>query len=154
MEAGCEDLAGAAEAGLEGKACQAIREDGAYIDAGENDNLIVQKLAANPDAVGIFGFSFLEQNRDRIQGAVVGGVEPTFDNIAEGTYGVSRSLYFYVKKEHVGVVPGIQAYVSEFTSEDAWGSYGYLIDKGLIPLPEAERETQREQAMNLAPLTM
>ncbi len=132
----------------------AIREDGAFIEAGENDNLIVQKLEANPSAVGIFGFSFLDQNADKIKGATIGGVEPTFENIAAGDYGVSRSLYFYVKKEHVGVIPGIQEYVNEFTSENAWGEDGYLLDKGLIPLPADERDRVSSSSANLAPLSL
>ena len=132
----------------------AIREDGAFIEAGENDNLIVQKLEANPAAVGIFGFSFLDQNADLIQGALVDDIEPTFEAIAGGDYGVSRSLYFYVKKEHVGVVPGIAEFVAEFTSDRAWGPDGYLVDKGLIPLPDAERDAVRGSANNMAPLTM
>lgn len=120
--------------------CHTVREDGAYIEAGENDNLIVQKLTANPKAFGIFGFSFLDQNEDRIQGSVVGGVAPTFENIAEGKYPVSRPLYFYVKNSHVGVVPGMAEFLNEFTSEKAWGEEGYLSDKGLIPMPEEERQ--------------
>ena len=132
----------------------AMREDGAFVEAGENDNLIVQKLEANPNAIGIFGFSFLDQNADKIKGASVDDAEPTFENIAAGDYGVSRSLYFYVKKEHVGVVPGISDFVAEFTSEKAWGDEGYLTDKGLIPLPEDERNAVRNGAMTLAPLTM
>jgi phosphate transport system substrate-binding protein len=118
-----------------------IREDGAYIEAGENDNLIVQKLEANPDALGIFGFSYLDQNTDKIQGAYVDGVQPTFDNIASGKYPISRPLFFYVKKAHVNVIPGIKEYLAEFSSEKAWGPDGYLSDKGLIPLPDAERRT-------------
>ncbi len=112
-----------------------LREDGAYIEAGENDNLIVNKLEANLKAVGIFGFSFLDQNSDAIKGATVDGVEPTFDNIASGDYPVSRSLYFYIKEAHVGIVPGIEEYAAQFTSEAAAGTEGYLADKGLIPLP-------------------
>jgi len=126
-----------------------IREDGAFIEAGENDNLIVQKLEANPKAVGIFGFSFLDQNADKIQGAIVDGKEPTFENIADGAYPVSRALYFYVKKAHVGAVPGIQEYLAEFTSEKAMGEEGYLAEKGLIPAPEAEREQFRYDAKAL-----
>ncbi|MFQ5775566.1 MAG: PstS family phosphate ABC transporter substrate-binding protein [Kiloniellaceae bacterium] len=132
----------------------AIREDGAYIEAGENDNLIVQKLEANPKAVGIFGFGFLDRNADKIQGAIVDGVEPTFENIAAGAYGISRSLYFYVKRQHVGVIPGIAEYVAEFTSERAWSDEGYLADKGLIPLPPAERKAVRALAKAMAPLSM
>ncbi|MBT6986998.1 MAG: PstS family phosphate ABC transporter substrate-binding protein, partial [Rhodospirillaceae bacterium] len=90
----------------------ALREDGAFIEAGENDNLIVQKLEANPLALGIFGFSFLDQNRDKLQGSSIGGVLPEFELIAEGTYPISRTLYFYVKKAHVGTVPGLQEYVA------------------------------------------
>ena len=134
--------------------CHGIREDGAFVEAGENDNLIVQKLVANPNAYGVFGFGFLDQNADRIRGAVVGGVEPTFENIADGTYGVSRSLYFYVKKAHVGVIPGIREYVREFTSDKAWGMEGYLVDTGLIPMSDAERSKVQAAAMSLAPLSM
>jgi phosphate transport system substrate-binding protein len=131
-----------------------IREDGAFIEAGENDNLIVQKLVANPDAVGIFGFSFLDQNADRIQGGVIGGVEPTFENISKGDYGISRSLYFYVKNDHVGTVPGIQEFVAEFTNEDTFGEFGYLTEKGLIPLSDADREKVRNESASLTKLKM
>jgi len=133
--------------------CHSIREDGAFIDAGENDNLIVQKLVANPASVGIFGFSFLEQNRDKVQGSLVDKVEPSLDNISSGKYPVSRSLYFYVKNAHVGVVPGIKEYIDAFTSEKAWGPYGYLANRGLIPLPIEEREKVRSSAMSLTPYT-
>lgn len=132
----------------------AIREDGAFIEAGENDNLIVQKLEANPSAIGIFGFSFLDQNADKIQGAMVDGVQPEFEDIAGGKYGVSRSLFFYVKQQHVAIVPGIREFVEEFTSENAWGVEGYLVDKGLIPLPEMERNKIANSAKNLASLNM
>jgi phosphate transport system substrate-binding protein len=131
-----------------------IREDGAFIEAGENDNLIVQKLVANPAALGIFGFSFLDQNADRIQGGVIGGVEPTFENISSGNYGISRSLYFYVKNAHVGKIPGLQEFIVEFTSEDAFGEFGYLTDKGLIPLSENDREKVRSEATSLTILKM
>ena len=121
------------------KICHTIREDGAYIEAGENDNLIVQKLNANPKALGVFGFSFLDQNSDKVQGSVIEGVGPTFESIADKSYPVSRPLYFYVKKAHVGVVPGIEGYLAEFTSEKAWGGEGYLAEKGMIPLPDKAR---------------
>ena len=130
-----------------------IREDGAFIEAGENDNLIVQKLEANPNAVGIFGFSFLDQNADKIQGAMVDGQAPTFDAIADGAYPVSRPLYFYVKKAHVGAVPGIQEYLAEFTSDKADGEEGYLTEKGLIPMPEEERTKFRQDAKSLTPMS-
>ena len=130
-----------------------IREDGAFIEAGENDNLIVQKLEANPNAVGIFGFSFLDQNADKIHGAIVDGKSPTFEAIAEGSYPVSRPLYFYVKKAHVGAVPGIEEYLAEFTSEKAMGAEGYLSDKGLIPMLEAERGQFRYDAKAETPMS-
>ncbi len=134
--------------------CHGIREDGAFVEAGENDVLIVQKLVANPDAFGIFGFSFLESNADRLQGTVVEGVAPKFETIAEGAYPVSRSMYFYVKQAHIGVIPGMKGYVAEFTSERAWGPDGYLIDKGLIPLSDAERAKVRDAAVSGAKLSM
>ncbi|WP_456384968.1 PstS family phosphate ABC transporter substrate-binding protein [Desulfolithobacter sp.] len=134
--------------------CHTVREDGAYIEAGENDNLIVQKLEANPYSVGIFGFSYLDQNGDKIQGSIVDGEAPTFENIAAGKYPVSRPLYFYVKKAHVGVVPGMEEYLAEFTSERAWGDEGYLSDKGLIPMPSEERAKFAKDARELKPLVM
>jgi phosphate transport system substrate-binding protein len=145
MDAACQDEVKAANE----KGCGEIREDGAYVEAGENDNLIVQKLEANPAAFGIFGFSFLDQNADKLQGHKIDGVEPTFENIADGKYGVSRSLYIYAKKEHVGVIPGMEEFIAEYTSDAAWGPEGYLADKGLIPLPDAERAKQAEDAKAL-----
>jgi phosphate transport system substrate-binding protein len=130
-----------------------VREDGAYVEAGENDNLIVQKLDANPDALGIFGFSFLDLNADKLQGTVIEGVEPTFDAIASGDYPVSRSLFFYVKNAHVGTIPGIQEYVTAFTSENAWGPDGYLPSKGLIPLPDAMRAEVAKSSQDLEPMS-
>lgn len=134
--------------------CHAVREDGAYIEAGENDVLIVRKLEANPDALGVFGFSFLDQNDDKVQGSIVDGVEPTFENIADGTYPVSRPLYFYIKKAHVGMIPGMMDYLTEFTSEKACGEEGYLIDRGLIPMPEEERVKFRRDAKGLKNFSM
>ncbi|MEZ5824091.1 MAG: substrate-binding domain-containing protein [Geminicoccaceae bacterium] len=133
-------------------ACASMREDGPFIEAGENDNLIVNKLKENPAAFGIFGFSFLDQNLDVMQGSLVDGVEPTFEAIADGDYPVSRSLYFYVKNAHADVIPGIREFVAEFTSEAAFGEDGYLADKGLIPLPETDRNDVRTRATNLQPL--
>lgn len=131
-------------------ACFTIREDGPYVEAGENDNLIVQKLEANPDALGIFGFSYLDQNADKIQGALIDGVAPEFDAIASGKYPVSRPLFFYVKVAHIGKVPGIKEYVSAFTSEQAWGDEGYLSEKGLIPMPKEERAKYSGDASKFA----
>ncbi len=129
-----------------------VREDGAYVEAGENDNLIVQKLEANPNAIGIFGFSFLDQNMDKMQGSYVDGVQPTFDAIADGKYPVSRPLFFYVKKAHVDVIPGIKEYLAEFASDKAWGTEGYLSEKGLIPMPDAERAKYNDDAHSLKTL--
>lgn len=117
---------------------RSVREDGVYIEAGENDNLIVNKLVANPNALGIFGFSFLDQNSDKVQGSVIDGQAPEFEAIAGGEYAVSRPLYFYVKKAHIGTVPGIAEYLKTFVSEDTIGEDGYLVDKGLIPLGEEQ----------------
>lgn len=124
--------------------CRSIREDGAYIEAGENDNLIVQKIVGNDEAVGIFGYSFLSQNTDILQSHPIssaGGdyLHPTFDAIAEGAYPISRSLFLYAKKAHIGVVPGMQEFMGEFVTERASGDFGYLLDRGLIPLSQEER---------------
>ena len=132
--------------------CHTVREDGAYVEAGENDNLIVQKLEKDPSALGIFGFSFLDQNADKMQGSFVDGVEPTFDNIADGKYPVSRPLFFYVKKAHIGTIPGIEAYLKAFSAEKAWGPEGYLSEKGLIPMPDAERKKFASDIKNLTPM--
>jgi len=129
--------------------CHTMREDGLYVEAGENDNLIVQKLQGNPDALGIFGYSFLEQNDDVVQSSVVAGFEAEFDAIADGDYPISRPLYFYVKKQHVGTVPGIAEYLAEFTKENTWGEDGYLADKGMIPLNDELRESTGEAIRNL-----
>nr|WP_211112105.1 PstS family phosphate ABC transporter substrate-binding protein [Azospirillum soli] len=136
------------------KACLTIREDGAFVEAGENDNLIVQKLTGNPDAFGIFGYSFLDQNRDKLQAANIDQVTPAYENIASGKYPVARSLYVYIKNAHVGVIPGIREYVAEYTSERAMGDEGYLADKGLIALPKADRDAARSAAVNLTPLQL
>ena len=130
----------------------AIREDGVYIEAGENDNLILQKLVANPQDVGIFGYSFLDQNHDRVQGALVDGQPPEFELIASGDYPISRPMYFYAKIAHIGNVPGLEEFLAEFTSEQAWSDEGYLVDKGLIPMPSAERATYAAQAKMLTPM--
>ena len=132
--------------------CHTVREDGAYVEAGENDNLIVQKLEKDPTALGIFGFSFLDQNADKIKGSFVDGVEPTFDNIADGQYPVSRPLFFYVKKAHIGTIPGIAEYLKAFSAEATWGPDGYLSEKGLIPMPDAERKQFAKDIKMLTPM--
>ena len=128
---------------------KSIREDGAYIDAGENDNLIVQKLEANPKAVGIFGYSFLEENGSKIKGAAIDGVVPTYESISGGEYPVARPLFVYFKKQHVGVVPGLQEFINEYASDKALGEDGYLSSKGLVPLPDADRKAAEEAAKAL-----
>lgn len=129
--------------------CRAVREDGIYIEAGENDNLIVQKLAENKNALGVFGFSFLAENEDKIQGSNIDGNEPTFENIASKAYPVSRPLYFYIKTAHVDVIPGIREFVEAYTSDDAFGPDGYLSERGLIPMPDEEREFFRKSGQEM-----
>ena len=159
MEGGCKATPWIAELKNSDKnryksICHTIREDGAFVEAGENDNLIVQKLQANPNALGIFGFSFLDQNMEKVKGSKVDGVAPTFDAIADGGYPVSRPLFFYVKKAHVDVIPGLRGYLREFTSERAWGEEGYLSDRGLIPMPDEERAEVAAAVRELKPLSM
>jgi phosphate transport system substrate-binding protein len=138
-------------AGEKAKVCRAMRTDGAYVEAGEQDNLIVQKLQEDPNAYGIFGFSYLDQNSDTLQGAILSGVEPTFDAIADGSYKASRALFFYVKHQHIGVVPGVQDYVAEWTKH--WNDDGALVDAGMIPMPKAERDEMTKRMTDLPVLT-
>ncbi len=133
--------------------CHSLREDGAYIEAGENDNLIVQKLTANDNALGIFGYSFLDQNTDKVQASNINGTEATFENIADGSYAVARPLFFYVKKAHVDAVPGLRQFVLEFISDDASGEEGYLSERGLIPMGEEERADSNAKVSNFSPMT-
>jgi len=127
--------------------CHGIREDGAYVEAGENDNLIIQKLANNPNAFGIFGYSFLDQNTDVIQGSPISGVVPTFESIADGSYPASRGLYVYAKKEHMGVIPGMTEFMELYLSDDVAGEDGSLGDAGLIPLPQNELDAVRANVL-------
>jgi len=132
------------------KECRGVREDGAYVEAGENDNLIIEKLVSDPGALGVFGYSFLDQNKDKVKASKIDGVLPEFENISSGKYPVSRSLFFYVKNAHAAVIPGIKEYVKEFTASRTVGVDGYLIEKGLIPLPEGERSTFEKDGQTLA----
>ncbi len=132
------------------KECRGVREDGPYVEAGENDNLIIEKLVSDSGALGIFGYSFLDQNKDKVKASKINGVLPEFENISSGKYLVSRSLFFYVKNAHAAVIPGIKEYVKEFTASRTIGTDGYLIEKGLIPLPEAERSTFEKDGQTLA----
>lgn len=156
LAAGCDKLPEAKDLTKdEHKAtCESIREDGVFIEAGENDNLIVQKLMTDANMYGVFGYSFLEENHDRLQAAVLGGVEPTMDSIASDKYPVARSMFFYVKKAHVGVVPGIPQYIGEFTSNAAMGQNGYLKDVGLIVPPRADLAKLMDKAENMPNLTI
>ena len=126
-----------------------VRTDGAWVDSGENDTAIIQTLINNPNVVGVLGFSSAEQNGDRVKAARINDVYPTFEAIASGDYKVSRSMYFYIKVQNVPLVPGLMEYVAAFTDDDAWGPEGYLAEKGLIPLPAAERERVRDHALGL-----
>jgi phosphate transport system substrate-binding protein len=135
------------------KAWKSIREDGAFVEAGENDNLIVKKLEADPKALGIFGFSFLEENSAQLQGSVINGNEPTFENIASGKYTVARPLFVYIKKQHIGVIPGLDKFMAEYVSDKAIGEEGYLSDKGLVALPAAMLEEVRGSVAAATTLT-
>ena len=130
-----------------------IRNDGAWIDSGENDSSIINTLLRNEDAVGVLGYSFLEQNLDRVKAALIADVPPTFENIIGRDYAVSRSMYFYVKKENVPLVPGLSDFVVEFLQEDAWGPDGYLVEKGLIPLLADDRASVRTEALEALSIT-
>ena len=151
MQGGCEDLPAVAdlsEDDMEG-VCHSIREDGVFIEAGENDNLIVQKLIDDTGMYGVFGYSFLEENADRLQAARLNGMVPTVENIAADEYPVARSLFFYVKKAHIGVVPGIAEYAEEFTSAGAMGNNGYLKSVGLIVPPRDALMDLQDKAANM-----
>jgi len=136
------------------KVWKSIRQDGYYVEAGENDNVIVQKIEANPNAIGIFGFSFLEENKDKIKPIIIGGIEPTYENIANGKYPASRALFIYVKKAHIGVIPGMKEFLAEYVSPKAVGEEGYLVDKGLISMPKADLEIATKNATELIPMVI
>ena len=154
MEAGCRTypwlntLRGQDEKRFK-RVCHTLREDGAFVEAGENDNLIVQKIEANRNAIGIFGFSFLEENMDKLRGSKIDGVEPTYETIASGKYPASRPLFIYVKKAHIGVIPGLQEFVNEYVSDKALGEEGYLTDRGLVPQPKSDLARTRADVKSL-----
>lgn len=131
------------------KIWKSLRQDGAYVEAGENDNLIVQKIEGDPNAIGIFGFSFLEENKDKIKPVLIGGIEPTYENIASGKYPASRALFIYVKKDHIGVIPGIKEFLAEYSSTKAVGEDGYLVKKGLIAMPKEDIEKSAKTVADL-----
>ncbi|WBQ10841.1 substrate-binding domain-containing protein [Hyphomonadaceae bacterium ML37] len=129
-----------------------LREDGAWIDGGEDDNVILRTVNNTPGMFGVFGYSYLEQNADRVQGAEIDGVTPAYDMISSGEYPISRSMYVYVKNQHDGIVPGLRAFIEELTDDEAWGPFGYLGDRGLIALPEERRASEAERARALTPM--
>ncbi len=159
MEGGCRTFgwirASKKEDALQYKTtCRTVRQDGAYVEASEADALTVQKLVSEPDTLGIFSFGVLDQNSDKIHGSVINGVKPDFETIADDSYPLSRLLYLYVKKAHVDVYPGIREFLEEFTSDRAWGSGGYLTERGLVPMSAEERRKFAADAKNLAPMSM
>lgn len=153
MEEACKEFPAFTQAYSDEKArkkvCATLREDGSYIDAGEDDNIIVQKLNSNKKALGIFGYSFLEENRAKVQASKVGGIAPNTATIESGEYKISRSLYVYVKGDHLGKIPGLAEFIAELVSKDALGSEGYLTAKGLLPLNAKDLEKARKQAASL-----
>jgi phosphate transport system substrate-binding protein len=133
--------------------CTGIRTDGAYVEAGENDNLIVRKLGVSPGAYGLFGYSYLEENAGTLRGAVINGVAPSYNSIANFSYPGARPLYIYVKNAHAAAIPGIRQYVAEFTRETTWGRGGYLVRRGMIASPDAVRAQSAKLAQALAPVS-
>ncbi|CAA9495301.1 MAG: Phosphate ABC transporter, periplasmic phosphate-binding protein PstS [uncultured Sphingomonas sp.] len=134
--------------------CTAVRTDGGYIEAGENDNLIVQKLAANPGSVGVFGYSFLEENASKVKGIAINGVQPSYATISSFRYPGARPLYVYVKNAHAAAIPMVRAFVAEFTKESAMGPRGYLLSMGMVAAPTHVRARSQQAARNLAPLNL
>ena len=154
MEEGCEafEAITALEEDRMEEVCARMRQDGPFIEAGENDNLIVQRLGADENAYGIFGFSFLYENLDTLKGVAVEGVAPTIDTIADGSYPVSRPLFFYIKNAHRGVIEGLEEFVTEYVSEASMGDGGYLTERGLIPLSPEQRDQIRDEVANQIPM--
>ena len=162
MHPGCETLGfvKAKEAEMDKKAfgdwvkdnCSRMRQDGMFVEAGENDNLIVQRLIADAHAIGIFGYSFLYENEDQLTGIAVDGVEPSPETIADFSYGVARPLYIYVKNAHRGVIPGLNEFIAEYVSDNAMGPDGYLPERGLTPLDDDIRAGVQQAAISAAPM--
>jgi phosphate transport system substrate-binding protein len=125
--------------------CSRMRQDGPFIEAGENDNLIVQRLQADANALGIFGYSFLYENTDTLKAVTVNDISPALETIADGSYPIARPLFFYIKNAHKGVIPGLEDFTNEYVSEAAFGPGGYLQERGLVPLPDEEREATRQR---------
>jgi phosphate transport system substrate-binding protein len=134
--------------------CTGVRTDGAYVEAGENDNLIVQKLEANPGTIGIFGYSYLEENAAKLKGLQISGVTPTYETISTFQYPGARPLYIYLKNAHAAAIPAVRAYALEFTKESAFGNKGYLLPAGLVAAPNAVRARSQQAARTLSPLNL
>ncbi|GIX12165.1 MAG: hypothetical protein KatS3mg118_0124 [Paracoccaceae bacterium] len=133
--------------------CSRMRTDGPFVEAGENDNLIVQRLIADPHAIGIFGYSFLYENEDRLKGVAVNGIEPSFETIADSSYDIARPIYIYIKNAHRGVIPGLDEFIAEYVSDAALGPDGYLAERGLTPLSDEKRAEVQDAALNARPMT-
>ena len=148
MQAGCEELPFVQEGGFDGdwveENCSRMRTDGPFVEAGENDNLIVQRLQADPNAMGIFGYSFLYENQDTLKDVRIGGVEATLETIGSFEYPISRPLFIYIKNAHRGVIPNMEEFIAEYVSEDALGPDGYLPERGLVSLGDEERAAMQE----------
>tara|TARA_R110002020_G_scaffold424896_3_gene634246 strand:+ start:749 stop:1786 length:1038 start_codon:yes stop_codon:yes gene_type:complete len=157
MHAGCEELDFVKDGGFDGdwvgENCSRMRTDGPFVEAGENDNLIVQRIEADPNAFGIFGYSFLYENLDKLKGVQIAGVEPTIDTIADKSYPVSRPLYFYVKNAHRGVIANLDEFIEEYMSDDALESDGYLAERGLVALEESRRMELQDAVLNAKAMT-
>ncbi len=152
MHAGCEELVFVKNGGFDGdwvkENCSRMRTDGPFVEAGENDNLIVQRLDADSNAMGIFGYSFLYENLDNLKGVMIDGVDPSIETIADKSYPVSRPLYFYVKTAHRGVIPNLNEFIEEYMSEDALEAGGYLSDRGLVALSDDRRAALQDAVLN------
>ena len=152
LHAGCEELPYVQEGGFDGdwieENCSRMRTDGPFVEAGENDNLIVQRIEADPNAMGIFGYSFLFENTDALKPVMIEGVEPDVDTIADKSYPISRPLYFYVKNAHRGVIPGLDEFIEEYMSDDALASGGYLTERGLVALSDDRLSELQDAVLN------
>jgi phosphate transport system substrate-binding protein len=155
MHEGCkgfDEIKAIADDKARNKVCGALREDGAWVDVAESYNVTLERISKTAGAVGIVGFSYFDANKAKIKAASIEGVEASFDNIASGKYAVSRPLYFYVKREHAKVIPGLDKFVAEFVSKKSSGNEGYLVEKGLIPLPAAKADETRKMATEMPAL--
>lgn len=158
MHAGCEELDYVKEGGFDGdwvkENCSRMRQDGPFVEAGENDNLIVQRLEADQNAVGIFGYSFLYENFDKLKAVKINGVEPSTDTIADKSYPISRPLYFYVKNAHRGVIPNLNEFIDEYMSDEALEPGGYLTERGLVALSDERREELQDAVLDAGHMTV